>query len=106
MATQAAQPENHCPLTTTLGVSPWIRKLRPGDCQRWKGLQGAFGVLSGGILGGLVRYWGAGVVLSLARHSPSGPPGTHGQHHYKTLPFRCTSNLSPPGGALAPVENQ
>lgn len=55
MATQAAQPENHCPLTTTLGVSPWIRKPRPGDCQRWKGLQGAFGGhfrWTGSLLGG------------------------------------------------------
>lgn len=89
----------------SLKFRPWIRKPRPGDCQRWQGLQGAFRVLSGGILGGLVLYWGAGMVLSFAGHSPSGPPGTHGQqHHYK--PSCSAAFLTHlPRGAPTPVEN-
>lgn len=83
----------------SLKFRPWIRKPRPGDCQRWQGLQGAFRVLSGGILGGLVLYWGAGMVLSFAGHSPSGPPGTHGQHHHYK-PSRSAALLTrlPQGG--------
>ena len=85
------------PLSThhlSLRFRPWIRKSRPGDCQRWRGLHGAFGVVSGG----LVFYWGAEMVLSLAGHSPSGPPGTHGQqHHYKPSPSAALLTLLPRG---------
>ena len=92
------------PLSThhlSLRFRPWIRKPRPGDCQMertpWSiwGCQWWTGFLLGGGNGPeLCRTF----TLWAPRHSWAAAS-------LWTLPFRCTSNPSPPGGALAPVEN-
>lgn len=94
MGTHAAQPENHCPLTTSLSGSGHGSGSRDLGTVRWRGLHGAFGVVNGG----LVFYWGVEMVLSFAGHSPSGPPGTHGQqHHYEPSPSAALLTLLPQG---------
>ena len=78
------------------------------DCQRRKGPQGASGVLSGSILGGMVLYRGGWSSLALQGIYHLGSQALMGSVTTvirKTLPSHCTSNPSPPGGALAPVEN-
>lgn len=103
--THTAQPENHRIHSPPLSkFRPWIRRPRPGDCQRWQGLPGSIQGSQWGHFRWIGSLLGAGMVLSFAGHSPSGPPGTHGQqHHYKPSCSAALPNPSPPGEGPWPL---